>query len=268
LGVGNDPVYVKSRCFETFPFPAASSAQQARITALAEELDAHRKKVLADHADLTLTGLYNVLEKLKAGSVLNAKEKSIHERGLVAVLHSLHDELDAAVLDAYGWGDLALRKAQGEGTDEVLLERLVALNAERAREEAAGTVRWLRPEFQNPGAAAPSPLNPASASRERSVGSEGSGVSEDSGPRKAGDNERASPPAKTKGTVRQAWPAELPAQVAAVARVLTESAAPLNEEAIAAHFTGRGKWKARLPQILDTLTILGRARVVEGGWMG
>ena len=30
LGVGNDPVYVKTACFEKFPFPAATDAQQAR----------------------------------------------------------------------------------------------------------------------------------------------------------------------------------------------------------------------------------------------
>ena len=34
--------------------------------------------------------------------------------------------------------------------DEAILERLVALNAERAAEEARGVVRWLRPEFQHP----------------------------------------------------------------------------------------------------------------------
>ena len=38
--------------------------------------------------------------------------------------------------------------------DEAILERLVALNAERAVEEARGLVRWLRPEFQNSGAGA------------------------------------------------------------------------------------------------------------------
>ena len=32
--------------------------------------------------------------------------------------------------------------------DEIILERLVALNAERAAEEARGQVRWLRPEYQ------------------------------------------------------------------------------------------------------------------------
>ncbi|MGV0952160.1 MAG: class I SAM-dependent DNA methyltransferase, partial [Azonexus sp.] len=36
------PRYNKTRCFETFPFPAASPDQQARIRALAEQLDAHR----------------------------------------------------------------------------------------------------------------------------------------------------------------------------------------------------------------------------------
>ena len=35
-------------------------------------------------------------------------------------------------------------------TDEQILERLVALNAERVAEEARGLIRWLRPEFQNP----------------------------------------------------------------------------------------------------------------------
>ena len=51
LGVGNDPVYVKTRCFETFPFPDASPEQQARIRDLAEQLDAHRKRQQAQHAD-------------------------------------------------------------------------------------------------------------------------------------------------------------------------------------------------------------------------
>jgi hypothetical protein len=35
-------------------------------------------------------------------------------------------------------------------SNEQVLERLVALNRERAAEEAAGKVRWLRPEYQIP----------------------------------------------------------------------------------------------------------------------
>jgi hypothetical protein len=72
----------------------------------------------------------------------------------VSVLQSLHDELDAAVLQAYGWSDLGpvpwSDEAARAAWTETLLERLVALNAKRAAEEAAGTVRWLRPEFQDP----------------------------------------------------------------------------------------------------------------------
>ena len=33
-------------------------------------------------------------------------------------------------------------------TDAEILERLVALNAERAAEEARGVIHWLRPEYQ------------------------------------------------------------------------------------------------------------------------
>ncbi len=43
------------------------------------------------------------------------------------------------------------RIARGFGSK--ILERLVALNAERAEEERNGLVRWLRPEFQNPSGA-------------------------------------------------------------------------------------------------------------------
>ena len=142
LGVGNDPRYLKTRCFEPFPFPAATDAQQARIRALAEQLDAHRKRQQAQHPKLTLTDMYNVLEKLRAGEPLTAKDKAVHEQGLVSVLREIHDELDAAVCDAYGW-PVTL-------TDEEILARLVALNAERAAEEAQGLVRWLRPAYQAP----------------------------------------------------------------------------------------------------------------------
>ncbi len=145
LGVGNDPVYVKSRCFDPFPFPLASAAQKKRIGAIAEELDLHRKRVLADHAHLTLTGLYNVLERLRAGASsgeLDPAEKRIFDDGLVLILKELHDELDVAVAQAYGWpADLAA---------EEVLARLVALNKARAQEEARGLVQWLRPDYQIP----------------------------------------------------------------------------------------------------------------------
>ena len=145
LGVGNDPVYVKSRCFDPFPFPDADDVQAQRIRVIAEDLDAHRKRVIADHPRLTLTGLYNVLEKLRGGAkpdALEPADQRIFDDGLVLILKELHDGLDAAVTDAYGWPvDLA---------DEDILSRLVTLNKERAEEEARGQVRWLRPNFQIP----------------------------------------------------------------------------------------------------------------------
>jgi hypothetical protein len=250
LGVGNDPRYNKSRCFETFPFPVATPAQQARIRDLAEQIDAHRKRVLAAHDELTLTGLYNVLVKLGAGdTALTAKEKLTHEKGLVAVLKQLHDELDAAVLDAYGWHDLI-----GQCADEqTLLERLVALNAERQAEEAQGHIRWLRPEFQNPQAA------------QSSIGLESGG----SGRRNQKSDEATSLPAPARASTQQAWPQTLPDQLAAVARVLSEANSAQTETQLAAHFTGKGRWKSRLPDILEALAALGRARRLDDGrWMG
>ena len=145
LGVGNDPRYSKSRCFDPFPFPAADDPQRQRIRAIADDLDALRKRVLADHAHLTLTGLYNVLERLRAGVTpadLDPAERRTFDDGLVLILKELHDRLDAAVADAYGWpADLA---------DDDILSRLVALNQERAAEEARGFVRWLRPGLPGP----------------------------------------------------------------------------------------------------------------------
>jgi len=144
LGVGNDSTYNHSDCLEKFPFPLCSEAEQKSIGKLAEELDAHRKRVQVRHG-LTLTGLYNVLEKIRAGEKLTDKEKVIHDAGLVSVLKQLHDDLDAAVFAAYGW-PVTL-------TDAEILERLVTLNAERAAEEKRGVIHWLRPEYQTKGQA-------------------------------------------------------------------------------------------------------------------
>lgn len=86
--------------------------------------------------------MYNVLEKLRAGEGIEGKDKEIYDQGLIGILRDLHDRIDAAVAEAYGWpADLS---------DEDILLRLVALNRERAEEEARGHVRWLRPEYQNP----------------------------------------------------------------------------------------------------------------------
>ncbi len=58
-------------------------------------------------------------------------------------------------------------------------------------------------------------------------------------------------------------PATLPEQVSAIAQTLAESPLPLDEAAIVERFTGNGPWKRRLPQFLETLVALGRARMID-----
>jgi hypothetical protein len=142
LGVGNDSNYNHSECFGKFPFPDSNNDRVAEIRKLGEELESHRKRQQTQNPDISMTYVYNALEKLRNGNSLNANKQLIHNKALVSVLKQIHDDLDAAVFDAFGWPhDL---------TDEEILQRLVDLNRERAEEEARGVIRWLRPEFQNP----------------------------------------------------------------------------------------------------------------------
>lgn len=246
LGVGNDPRYNKSRCFDPFPFPDVDTGLTPelsdRIGRLAEQIDAHRKARQAAHDDVTLTALYNVLEKMRSGEPLTAKDKVVHEHGLVAVLKSLHDELDAAVLQAYGWGDLTL-----PADTDTALSRLVALNARRASEEAAGLVRWLRPEFQ-------------------CVQAQQARIETDEPEANALDETAPSAEAAKPVTARP-WPAGLTEQIKAVADVMAHAGCALDLDELAAHFTARGRWRDRLPTLVDTLVSLGRLRVVaDGRW--
>jgi hypothetical protein len=253
LGVGNDSTYNHSSCFDPFPFPALSrdglpslpqgcgalgeSALPDRIRDLAERLDAHRKRQQALHPKLTLTKMYNVLAKLRSGEELTSAERAIHEQGLVSVLRELHDELDAAVFEAYGWPATL--------SDEEILERLVALNAERAAEEKRGLVRWLRPEYQNPGGeTVPSPLA-------------GEGQGEGEAPDTEAPSPQPSPQAKLP------WPKTLAEQAQAVRAALAAAAAPATPEALARTF--QGARSDRVAELLDTLASLGQARRLEDG---
>ncbi|MFM7383436.1 MAG: class I SAM-dependent DNA methyltransferase, partial [Microcystaceae cyanobacterium] len=69
-------------------------------------------------------------------------DQALNNRALVSILKQIHDELDTAVFTAYGWPQTL--------TDSEILERLVALNLERAEEEKNGLIRWLRPDYQAP----------------------------------------------------------------------------------------------------------------------
>ncbi len=151
LGIGNDPRYNKTRCFDPFPFPDPTPDRQQQIRELGDRLDSHRKRVQAQHPEVTITAMYNLLEKIRAGQELSESDRAFNNKALVSTLKQIHDELDAAVFEAYGWDDL---KAEGQiksEVDEIILERLVALNAERAEEERNGLIRWLRPDYQAPG---------------------------------------------------------------------------------------------------------------------
>ena len=249
------PVYNNTLCFEPFAFPVATQSQQGRIRALAEELDAHRKRQQAEHPDLTITGMYNVLEKLRAGEALNAKDKIIHEHGLVSVLKKLHDDLDAAVFAAYGWPiDL---------TDEQILERLVALNAERAEEEKRGLVRWLRPEYQTKVVKGAVPL----AQRQEDI--VGTGFTPVRDEQKASrkrtrinrvptseDAGRASiPPAEPRTEDKQPWPKELPERIAAVRDLVLSKRAGWTAETVARSFKNGQATSAE--KVLDSIAALG-----------
>jgi hypothetical protein len=225
LGVGNDPRYNKTVCFEPFPFPLVDDvAAISTVRRLAEALDAHRKSRLQRHKDLTVTDMYNVLEKLRKKEVLTEREKVIHETGLVSVMKQLHEELDAAVFDTYDWPhDL---------TDEQILERLVALNAERAEEEQRGIIRWLRPEFQNPAGA--TAVQQTVAELETDL----------------------PPAAADTATGLRPWPKELPAQIAAVREVVTTGP----DESWSAERTSRtfrGAKRAQVETVLESLSALG-----------
>ncbi|WOI56729.1 class I SAM-dependent DNA methyltransferase [Palleronia sp. LCG004] len=224
LGVGNDPRYNKSRCFDPFPFPDLTPSQRTTLRQLGEELDAHRKERQAQHPKLTLTQMYNVLEKLRAGEVIEGKDKQVYEDGLVGLLKDIHDRIDAAVTAAYGWpADLS---------ENDILMNLVALNHERAAEEARGHVRWLRPDYQNPDGRA------AEA--------------------KQGKLEIAA----AAKTGKAPWPKSLPAQIAAVREAL-EDLGEADAETVARTFT-RGRATTVAP-LLETLAGLGMAEMTDEG---
>lgn len=269
-GIGDDPVYQHTDTFNPFPFPAAASedvigdqqavAQRDRLSELGERLDAFRKQRLDQHSFLTMTGLYNALERLRELEngcdvpPLTDAERDVHQAGLVSVLKEIHDDIDRAVLTAYGWDDLipelvgkpgatlpSPHKSEAqERAEEELLSRLVALNQERAAEEKKGVVRWLRPDYQIPklGAKAPKPEG------------EHVGVLDIELPATA---------------ERPKWPSDGLEQIRLVRDLLAKAPAPAQPEAIASVFDGRNtaKRRDRIEEVLETLVATGLARSGE-----
>jgi hypothetical protein len=236
-----DAVYVKSNCFDPFPFPNLSGKPElkARLDALGERLDAFRKERLDKHGFLTMTKLYNVLERvraLEAGKAdappLTDAERDIYEAGLVGVLKDIHDQIDDAVAEAYGWpADL---------DEEEILTRLVALNHERAAEEARGVIRWLRPEFQNPDG------QQARAAAEQSELDVGVAAPQPSGPR---------------------LPEEQGELARSVRALVAAAPAPLSAREIASRFAGKNT-KAKIGKVdgmLSILAAIGQAEATDDG---
>lgn len=224
---GNTPRYNKTRCFDPFPFPNATPQQQVRIRELAEQLDAHRKRQQAAHPTLTLTDLYNVVEKLRVGEALSLKEQTINQQGLASVMLNLHQQIDSAVADAYGWPhDLS---------DSEVLNRLVQLNHERRAEEATGHIRYLRPSYQAPGQqigiGLPIPARVTSTS--------------------------------IVATGKQGWPKELAQQMQAIRDSVYKAGIPLDAKQIAASFLRTNAVKVQT--LLDTLAALALIRQTSEG---
>ena len=83
----------------------------------------------------------------KSGEPMSEAEQRRATKARAAIVDRLHEQLDQAVADAYGWGEEW--RAGALGPSEIVA-RLVTLNHERAAEEAEGKVRWLRPDYQEP----------------------------------------------------------------------------------------------------------------------
>jgi hypothetical protein len=233
LGVGNDPRYSKSRIFDPFPFPDAPQSLKARIREIAEELDALRKARQAEHPDLTLTQIYNVLDKLRRGGPLDAADEAIKDKGLVLIVKELHDKLDALVAEAYGWPtDLA---------DEEILSRLVALNAERAAEERRGLVRWLRPDYQR--------------ARAGLTGREAA---------PAAEQIEAPLVAAAAKAQKPSFPADEVERTAAVFAALADARGVLDAATIAGGFRQGARVEPAVARILASLARLGHAHTLDG----
>jgi hypothetical protein len=102
--------------------------------------------------------------------------------------------------------------------DEIILERLVALNVNRAAEERNGLIRWLRPEYQAPDQAKPTQTT-----------LKGMGIEEEA--------------AIIAPVEPQKWPTQPKAQLAAIRDLLRTSSGEWTALQIASQFTGRNTQK-------------------------
>jgi hypothetical protein len=222
------PRYNKTRCFDPFPFPEAAEPQKVRIRELAEALDSHRKA--AQGRGVTITAMYNLLTKLRAGEMLNEKEQALHTAAQTSILRQLHDDLDAEVAAAYGW--------PANLPDEAILEKLVALNRERAEEEKRGLVHWLRPDYQAPDQKAQVPVAETPVLLEETL--------------------EPLPIAEPRP-----WPSERRAQLAMLRELLLSESRSWSLEELARCFKSRGRYRDSIQTHLEVLEDLGLALKID-----
>ena len=162
MGVGNDPRYTPTTCFETFPFPAGltpqdTASQQTRrlasgavvpdiasTTAAAIAEAAHKLTTLRDNWLNPPDWTQRLPEVVPLGMSVSpypdrivakhGHEKSLSERTLTklynarpAWLAAAHAALDVSVATAYGWTDYT-----PDMPNETILQRLLALNVTRS----------------------------------------------------------------------------------------------------------------------------------------
>lgn len=211
LGVGNDSTYNHIDCFGKFPFPSLNKTQLESLTSLGDRLEKHRKNRQQAHPELTITDMYNVLVKVRAGVALNADDDKIRDKALIDTLKQIHDDIDSTVLAAYGWPQNI--------TEPELLQRLVELNATRAQEEAQGITRWLRPSYQ--AADGPTIMDPNESEPESNP------------PTKSPTKRKPAPKAST-----LTWPSDMPARIRILTEFLRAAGEPMETGVIASAFKG------------------------------
>lgn len=175
-----------------------------------------------------------MLEKLHAGEALNESEEATKTEGLVLIVKELHDRLDALVAEAYGWPT--------ELSDEDILARLVALNAERAAEEKRGLVRWLRPDYQ----------------RKRA------GIAEGAAPAPLEEQLEAQLVASAAKVQKPAFPSGDLERTATVFSALMDANSPLDAPAIAKNFRQGARVEATIARVLASLARIGSVHTSDG----
>ena len=129
----SDLSYSSTDCFDTFPFPQPDPRTVIpELETIGETLYTTRADFMVD-TDQGLTKTYNAL-----------KDPTVTDDAVVH-LRRLHEEMDRAVLDAYGWSDIDVppycprtgaEHKQVTAFEDEVIDRLYVLNAERAAEEA------------------------------------------------------------------------------------------------------------------------------------